>query len=103
MLVGWARSSTKTQGEIAVRAAKSKKPRKQAALLGLGLDNDDGHTRITRGQNFLLAGGSYETHARMQETAIKINEQLDKQGQKLEDLSPREFREVFKKAIEEEE
>ena len=55
-------------------------------MLGLGLDNDDGHTRLTRGENFLLAGGSYETHAKMQETAIKVNEQLDKRGQKLEDL-----------------
>jgi hypothetical protein len=86
-----------------VRAAngkgKSKKPKKQAALLGLGLDNDDGHTRLTRGENFVLAGGSYETHARMQETAIKINEQLDKRGQKLEDLSPREFKEILERAV----
>jgi hypothetical protein len=74
-----------------VRAANNKKPRKKAALLGLGLDNDDGHTRLTRGENFVLAGGSYETHAQMQETAIKINEQLDMRGQKLEDLSPEEF------------
>lgn len=83
-----------------MRAARSKKPKKQAALLGLGLDNDDGHTRITRGKNFLLAGGSYETHAKMQETAIKINEHLDKRGQKLEDLSTGEFREILEKASE---
>lgn len=68
-------------------------------MLGLGLDNYDGHTRITRGENFLLAGGSYETHAKMQETAVKINEQLDQRGQKLEDVSIREFREIYKKAI----
>ena len=83
-----------------MRAAKSKKPKKQAAMLGLGLDNEDGHTRLTRGENFVLAGGSYETHARMQETAIKVNEQLDKRGQKLEDLSPQEFREILEKAVE---
>jgi len=90
------------ENEESVRAARSKKPKKPkpAAMLGLGLDNDDGHTRLTRGENFLLAGGSYETHARMQETAIKINEQLDKRGQKLEDLSPREFKEILQKAVE---
>jgi hypothetical protein len=69
-------------------------------MLGLGLDNEDGHTRLTRGDNFVLYGGSYETHAKMQETALKINEQLEKRGQKLEDLSSREFREVLEKAVE---
>ena len=83
-----------------MRAANNQKAKKKAALLGLGLDNDDGHTRLTRGENFVLAGGSYETHARMQETAIKVNEQLDKRGQKLEDLSPREFKEILEKAVE---
>jgi hypothetical protein len=86
--------------EVFVRAAKKQK--KQAAMLGLGLDNDDGHTRLTRGDNFVLYGGSYETHARMQETALKVNEQLEKRGQKLEDLSPREFGEVLKRAVQSE-
>ena len=81
-----------------MKAAKPNK-KKQAALLGLGLDNDDGHTRITRGKNFLLAGGSYETHAQMQETAVKINEQLDQRGQRLEDVSIRELREIYQRAI----
>lgn len=71
-----------------MRAANRKK--KQAALLGLGLDGADGHTRLTRGDNFVLFGGSHETHARMQETAIKFNEQLEKRSKRLEDLSPRE-------------
>ncbi len=29
-----------------------------AMLLGVGLDNRDGHQRITRGDNFCLVGGS---------------------------------------------
>ena len=33
-------------------------------------------------------------------TAIKINEQLDKRGQRLEDVSPREFCEILQKAVE---
>lgn len=78
----------------------SKKPRKQAAMLGLGLDGDDGHTRLTRGKNFVLYGGSQETHARMQETAIKVNEQLDRRGRQLEDVSPRELRDIFREISE---
>lgn len=65
---------------------------RKAALLGLGFDAQDGHTRITKGDNFLLYGGSKETHAQMQETALKINEHLDRRGQRLEDVSLRELR-----------
>lgn len=68
--------------------------RKSAALLGLAFDNDDGHTRLTRGKNFLLCGGSQDTHARMQETALKINENLDKRGKRLEDVSVGELRDI---------
>lgn len=64
---------------------------RKAALLGLGLDADDGQTRITKGDNFLLYGGSQETHAVMQETAVKINEHLDRRGQRLEDVTSREL------------
>ena len=48
---------------------KTKKDKK-AVMLGLGLDNKDGHTRVTKGENFCLLGGSEETHDRMTETAM---------------------------------
>ena len=67
--------------------------RRWAAMVGVGLDND-GHQRITRGENFLLLGGSEETHERMQETALQINEQLEKRGKRLEDASPEELRDI---------
>ena len=71
---------------------KANPPRsKSAAMIGLGLDNDDGHTRLTRGDNFVLYGGSQDTHAVMQETALKINEHLGRQGKRLEDVSAGEF------------
>ena len=60
----------------------------------VAFDGDDGHTRLTRGKNFVLCGGSQETHAVMQETATKINEQLDHRGKRLEDVSIRELRDI---------
>jgi len=69
-------------------------PERSAALLGVGFDAQDGQTRITRGKNFFLVGGSEETHGLMQETAIKINEHLDREGKRLEDVSIRELREI---------
>ena len=71
-----------------------KKKRPQAALLGLATDASDDQKRITRGPNFLLAGGSQETHGQMQETAIKINEHLDRSGKQLADVSPNELRDI---------
>lgn len=74
----------------------ARKNERKAALLGLGLDGDDGHTRLTRGDNFVLYGGSQDTHAQMQETAIKLNEKLERRGQRLEDVSPRDLREIWR-------
>ena len=84
--------------ETTVKAANH--VRKSAALLGLAFDNDDGHTRLTRGKNFFLLGGCQETHAVMQETAVKVNEHLDKRGQRLEDVSPGELGRICRDVVE---
>jgi hypothetical protein len=76
-----------------VRQAKDNA--KSAALLGLAFDNDDGQTRLTRGDNFVLLGGSQDTHAVMQETAIKVNEKLDQSGKRLEDVSVEQLRDII--------
>lgn len=71
---------------------------KKALLMGVGLDNKDGHKRITKGENFYLVGGSEETHERMTETAIKVNEKLDSKGKRLEDVSKEEFIDIISEA-----
>ena len=73
--------------------ANAKKTKRKAALLGLGLDSD-GHKRITKGDNFLLVGGSQETHEVLTETAIKLNEKLKARGQRLETVSHAEFDDI---------
>ena len=75
-----------------MRAVK-KKPRK-ATLVGMAFDCQDGHTRLTRGHNFVLAGGSEDTHAVMQETATKINEHLQRRGRQLEEVPLGELRDI---------
>ena len=72
--------------------SKKEKPRK-AVMLGLGLDSD-GHKRLTTGPNFLLLGGSHETHEVMTEKVIKINEKLAAKGKQLEDVSHDEFDDI---------
>lgn len=82
-----------------MKPAKRTQAKRQAALLGIGLDAEDGQTRITRGRDFVLYGGSQDTHSQMQETAIKVNEQLDKRGKQLADVSPQELRDIFESVI----
>ena len=73
--------------------AKKKKPRRKAWMLGVGLDSD-GHKRLTTGPNFVLAGGTEETHEAMTEKAIKINEKLAAKGKQLEEVSREEFEDI---------
>lgn len=69
-----------------------------AHLLGLGLDNDDGHKRITRAEQFTLVGGSAETHERMTETVIKTFEELRNRGKALQQVEPQELAEIIYKS-----
>jgi hypothetical protein len=70
-----------------------KKARRKAVLLGVALDSD-GHKRLTTGPNFVLAGGSEDSHEAMTEKVIKINEKLTAKGKQLEDVSHQEFEEI---------
>ncbi|MFC1632455.1 hypothetical protein ACFL2I_07870 [Candidatus Omnitrophota bacterium] len=63
-------------------------------LLGLGLDAQDEHKRITRGKNFYIFGGSKRTHQSMQETCIKFNEELTKRHKNLDQITHKEFRDI---------
>lgn len=78
--------------------SKKKKPTRKAALLGVGLDNTDGHKRITTGEHFAIVGGSDETHGRMTETVVKTFEELKNRGKHLEQVEPRELAEILHKA-----
>ncbi len=80
------------------RSSPAKQPTGRAALLGLGLDGDDGHKRITQGEQFHLVGGSEETHGRMTETAIKTFEELKRRDRHLETIDPRELAEILHKS-----
>ena len=72
--------------------ASAKRPSNR--LLGLGLDAQDRHKRITRGEGFALVGGSKETHEEMTEKAVKINEKLAKRGKELHEVSRQEFDDI---------
>jgi hypothetical protein len=67
-------------------------------LFGLGLDNKDGHHRLTRAEDMLLLGGSEETHEAMQAMAVRFGEALRKQGKCLQDVSVDEVMDLLRNA-----
>lgn len=66
-------------------------------LLGLGLDAQDKHKRLTRGEGFHLVGGSADTHERMTETVIKTAEDLSRKGRTIADAHPEELADLLRK------
>ena len=63
-----------------------------AHILGIGFDHEDGHLRITHGEEFDIYLGSDSSHQEMQELCLKIQRRLTEHGKKLQDLTRAEFR-----------
>ncbi len=81
------------------RRRPSEGPEKESLLLGVGFDAEDGHRRVTRGPEFLLLGGSEDTHEVMQETAVRLSEELERRDMRLSDVrSLEELRDIAEKA-----
>ena len=74
--------------------------REVIGLLGVGLDNKDGHVRVTRSREFLLLGGSAETHERMQGTVVKLTEALRQEGKPLSETSLAEAIDMLRDVLE---
>ncbi len=63
-------------------------------LFGVGLDNKDGHKRITKAEQFSIVGGSEETHDLMTETAIKTVEDLSARGKTIQTANHEELKDL---------
>ncbi|MGE9294248.1 MAG: hypothetical protein ACQKBW_11590 [Puniceicoccales bacterium] len=74
-----------------------RKEQKITGLLGVGLDNEDGHKRVTRADKFAIVGGSAETHERMTETVMKTFEDLKRRGKDIEQAEHREVADLLQK------
>jgi hypothetical protein len=68
-------------------------------FLGVGLDNQDGHQRVTRSEHFVLLGGSEETHEQMQDVVIKLGESLKRRGKSLPETEPDEAIDLLRDAL----
>ena len=80
------------------KPARKKRQPKIGGILGVGLDHNDGHKRITTGEKFLLVGGSQDTHERMTETMLKTFEELKRRDKHLETVDAAELGEIIHKS-----
>ena len=81
--------------EFSKKPARRKPRPAVRGILGVGLDNEDGHKRITTGDKFVLVGGSQETHEVMTETMMKTFEELKRRDKALETVDQRELAEII--------
>ena len=72
----------------------------RTGVLGVGLDAKDGHKRVTQGDDFLLVGGSHETHERMQDMVVRMSERVKRKGKTFRDLSKEEFADIARESLE---
>ena len=81
-------------------AKKTKREEVQIlGFIGVGLDNADGHRRLTQNENFLLIGGSAETHEKMQDASIYFNEKLEERGKPLQETEARDAIDLLREAL----
>ena len=80
------------------KPSRRKRQPKVSGIVGVGLDNEDGHKRITTGEKFILVGGSQQTHENMTETMVKTFEELKRRDKPLEKVEPEELAEIINKS-----
>jgi len=85
--------------ENAAAGTSRRGQRTHRGLLGLGLDAQDGQGRVTKGDDFLLVGGSAQTHERMQDLVLRMDEALKRRGKRFSDLSRGEFENLARETL----
>lgn len=77
------------------------KPKQDANthLIGIGLDCEDGHTRVTGAEEFSIIGGSEKTHECMTETICKTFEDLKNNGKTIRNVEENQLRDMLHKNI----
>ena len=92
MLKSFASSSIQGTATLLLMGLPQKTP---SHLLGIGLDNEDGHKRLTTAKEFSIIGGSQETHEKMAEAVLRAIKVLSRKGKHLGDAQPEELRRLI--------
>jgi len=81
-------------------ARKTKVRRKKGLLVGVRLDEGDGHSRVSRGEDFLAVGGTKEAHEHLRETVAEVSDEVKRRGRAMAEVRRKEFREILARVLE---
>ena len=76
-------------------ARKTKVRRKRGLLVGVRLDKGDGHSRVSKGKDFVALGGTKEAHEHLRETVAEISDEVKRRGREMGEVRKEEFREIL--------
>ena len=74
--------------------------RKKGLLVGVRVEKGDGHSRVSRGLDFVALGGSREGHEHLRETVAAISDEVKRRGRSMGEVRREEFREIVARAVE---
>jgi hypothetical protein len=76
--------------------SKRKQTDQVELIVSMGGDDSERHTRLTTGDNFLIYGGSEQTHSIMQDKIAELCEIIKQRGLELTQMEPDEIKQVVK-------
>ena len=82
------------------RIARPKIVNRKGLLVGVRLDRGDGHTRVSRGDDFVAVGGTKEAHEHLRETVAEISDEVKRRKRSLVEVRREELKEIIVRAIE---
>jgi hypothetical protein len=74
--------------------------RRRGLLVGVRVEKTDGHSRVSRGRDFLALGGTKEGHEHLRETVAAISDEVGRRGCSMGEVRREEFREIVARAVE---
>ena len=74
--------------------------KRKGLLVGLRVEKADGHTRVSRGEDFVALGGSKEGHEHLRETVAEISDEVKRRGREMGEVRREELKEIVARAIE---
>jgi hypothetical protein len=74
--------------------------RRRGILVGVRFDREEGHSRVSRGDDFVALGGTKEGHEHLRETVAEISDEVKRRGRTVAEVRREEFREILARALE---
>ena len=75
--------------------------KKRGLLVGVRFDRKpDGHSRVSRGRDFVAVGGTREGHEHLRDTVAGISSEVKRRGRSMGEVRGEELREILQKIAE---